>query len=85
MLVTGSDGGTIIGVLNAMDEVLSSVERQIFQMSIASSSGTMWDTAVNTTTNDYDAIGPFPWPTKLPAPGYVPKTKPFERPLGNSH
>ena len=36
MQVIGSDGrGTIIGVLNAMDEVVSSVERQIFQMSIA--------------------------------------------------
>ena len=44
MLVTGSDGGgTIIGVLNAMDEVLSSIERQIFQMNIASSVGTMRD------------------------------------------
>ena len=40
--------GTIIGVLNAMDEVVSSVERQIFQMSIASSAGTMRDTVVNT-------------------------------------
>jgi len=57
MQVIGSDGrGTISGVLNAMDEVVSSVERQIFQMSIASSANTMWDTAVNTATNDYDAI-----------------------------
>ena len=78
MLVIGSDGGgTILGVLNAMDEVVSSVERQIFQMSIASSAGTMWDTAVNTATNDYDAIGPLPWPTGPPAPGYVPKTNPL--------
>ena len=77
MLVIGSDDGTIIGVLNAMDEVVSSVERQIFQMSIASSAGTMWDTAVNTATNDCDAIGPLPWPTGLPAPGYVPKTNPL--------
>ena len=53
----GSDGrDTIIGVLDAMDEVVSSVERQIFQMSIASSASTMCDTAVNTATNDYDAI-----------------------------
>ena len=37
----------------------------------------MWDTAVNTATNDYDAIGPLPWPTGLPAPGYVPKTNPL--------
>ena len=74
----GSDGGsTIIGVLSATDEVVSSVERQIFQMSIASSAGTMWDTAVNTATNDYDAIGPLPWPTGLPAPGHVPKTTPL--------
>ena len=35
---------------------VSSVERQIFQMSIASSAGTMRDTVVNTATNDYDAI-----------------------------
>ena len=57
MQATGSDGrGTITGVLNAMDEVVSSVERQIFQMSIASSAGTMWDTVVNTATNDYDTI-----------------------------
>merc|ERR1719374_474289 len=57
MQVVGSDGtGTIIGVLNAMDEVVSSVERQIFQMSIASSASTMWDNAVNTATNDYAAI-----------------------------
>ena len=57
MQVIGSDGwGTIIGVLNAMDEVVLSVERQIFQMSIASSAGTMRDTVVNTATNDYDAI-----------------------------
>ena len=48
-------GGTVID-LNAMDEVVSTVEWQIFQMSIASSAGTMWDTAVNTATNDYDAI-----------------------------
>ena len=55
--VKGSDGrGTIIGVLNAMNEVVSSVERQIFQMSIASSAGTMRDTVVNTATNDYDTI-----------------------------
>ena len=75
MQVIGLDGGgTIIGVLNAMDEVVSSVERQ---MSNASSAGTMWDTAVNTATNDYDAIGPLPWPTGLPAPGYVPKTNPL--------
>ena len=78
MLVIGSDGeGIIIGVLNAMDEVVSSVERQIFQMSIASSASTMWDTTVNTATNDYDAIGPLPWPRGLPAPGYVPKTNPL--------
>ena len=57
MQVIGSDGrGTIIGALNAMDEVVSSVERQIFQMSIASSAGTMRDTVVNTATNDYDSI-----------------------------
>ena len=75
MQVIGSDGGgTIIGALNAMDEVVSSVERQ---MSIASSAGTVWDTVVNTATNDYDAIGPLPWPTGLPAPGCVPKTNPL--------
>ena len=33
-IVHGMLVGTIIGVLNAMDEVLSSIERQIFQMSI---------------------------------------------------
>ena len=60
-----------------MDEVVSSVERQFCQMSIARSAGTMWDTAVNTATNDFDAIGPLPWPTGLPAPGYVPKTNPL--------
>ena len=49
-------GSTIIGVLNVMDEVVSSVERQIFQMSIASSSSIMRDTVENTATNDYDAI-----------------------------
>ena len=78
MQVIGSEGGsTITGVLNAMDEVVSSLERQIFQMSIASSASTMRDTVVNTATNDYDAIGPLPWPTVLPAPGYVPKTNPL--------
>ena len=57
MQVIGSDGrGTIIGVLNAMNEVVLSVERQIFQMSIASSAGTMRDTVVNTATNDCDTI-----------------------------
>ena len=57
MQVISSDGrGTIIGVLNAMDEVVPSVERYIFQRSIASSAGTMRDTVVNTATNDYDAI-----------------------------
>ena len=60
-----------------MNEVVSYVELQIFQMSIASSAGTMRDTVVNTATNDYDAIGPLPWPTGLPAPGYVPKTNPL--------
>ena len=60
-----------------MNEVVSYVERQIFQLSITSSAGTMWDTAVNTATNDYDAIGPLPWTTGLPAPGYVPKTNPL--------
>ena len=47
-MVTGSDGAPSLASLNAMDEVLSSMER-----------GTMWDTAVFTGTNDYDAIGPF--------------------------
>jgi len=57
MQVVGSDGrGTIIGVLYAMDEVVSSAERQIFQMSIASSASTMWDNAVDTATNSYAAI-----------------------------
>ena len=37
----------------------------------------MRDTVVNTATNDYDAIRPLPWPTGLPAPGYVPKTNPL--------
>ena len=73
-MISSDGGGTIIGVLNAMDEVVSSVERQ---MSIASSAGTMCDTAVNTATNDHDAIGPLPWPTGLPALGYVPKTNPL--------
>ena len=86
MQVIGSDGrGTIIGVLNAMDEVVSSVERQIFQMSIASSAGTMWDTAVNTATNDYDAIGPFALADRASRACLCTKNKPFERPLGNSY
>ena len=57
MQVVGADGtGTIIGILNAMDEVVSSVERQIFQMSIASSASTVWDNAVDIATNSYAAI-----------------------------
>ena len=55
MQVICSDGrGTIIGILNAMDEVVPSMERQIFQKRIASSAGIMRDTVVNTATNNYD-------------------------------
>ena len=80
MQVIGSDGkSTITGVLNAMDEVVSSVERQIFQMSVASSAGTMRDTVVNTATNDYAMAD------RASRTWLCTQNKPFERPLGNSY
>ena len=57
MQVLGVDRtGTVIGVLNAMEQIVSSLERQIFQMSITSSKSTLWDNTVDTVTNYYAAI-----------------------------
>ena len=57
MQVLGVDRtGTVIGVLNAMEQIVSSLERQIFQMSITSSKSALWDNAVDTATNYYAVI-----------------------------
>ena len=56
MQVLGDDRtGTGIGVINAMEPTVSSLERQIFQLSITSSKSTLWDNAVDAATNYYAA------------------------------
>ena len=55
-VVDASGGRTISGVTNALDKVVDSAERQIYQMSTASYGNHMWDNAVDLATDQFEVV-----------------------------